>query len=399
MASCEKTWEILLVTYKHWEAFSNPCIVSPEFAAICLDNLQRSLAFGGRRNVPSRAEVGLLLVSWRVSLKTSRKWTLKFNGPNCRPCPLQAEQNSQDVPVQLPGGAVMSFPISTFSVKNTHPVTSTSKHISFGVSRVYVCLHFPVDYSRRDHGLWQANGHRKCRRAQRILHPCQQNTRWLPLTPSLIKTESRVWCTSYSRPLCPVSVRGSGASPPRPGVPARLLYQRWLHHLVPEKGDLEEPPVLHHRPLCGLPLPAGDSNSSIPQRNMSCRFGLPLNVFFFFFSRCVFSAPGELPERSADAAKHNSERFAGPASGAALGTAAHRSGTNGAAHNVSDSGASLSNEYTVEVLIYKFTRSRQGLSQNCLFLFVLKSSIKSASQRQPSTAAGSLKNTACLANH
>lgn len=98
--------------------------MSSEFAAIGLDNLRRSLAFGGRRNIPSRPEVGLLLASWRVRSNLS-KWTLKFSVPNCWPCLLQTDQNSQPLPVELPGGAVLSFPIDTFSVKKTHPVTFT----------------------------------------------------------------------------------------------------------------------------------------------------------------------------------------------------------------------------------------------------------------------------------
>lgn len=58
-----------------------------ELAALSLDNLRRSLAFGGRRNIPSRQEVGLLLT----------------------------DQNTLPLPVELPGGAVLSFPIDTFS--------------------------------------------------------------------------------------------------------------------------------------------------------------------------------------------------------------------------------------------------------------------------------------------
>lgn len=106
------------------QAFSNICVVSSEFAAACLDTLRRSLAFGGRRNIPSRPEVGLLLASWRVRSNLS-KWTLKFSVPNCWPRLLQTDQNSQPLPVELPGGAVLSFPIDTFSVKKTHPVTFT----------------------------------------------------------------------------------------------------------------------------------------------------------------------------------------------------------------------------------------------------------------------------------
>lgn len=111
-------------TYKHREAVSNICVVSSEVAAACLDNLRRSLAVGGRRNIPSRPEVGLLLASWLVRSNLS-KWTLKFSVPNCWPRLLQTDQNTQPLPVELPGGAVLSFPIDTFSVKKTHPVTFT----------------------------------------------------------------------------------------------------------------------------------------------------------------------------------------------------------------------------------------------------------------------------------
>lgn len=34
-----------------------------ELAYMCLDNLERSLAFGGRRNIPSQAEIGAILAS------------------------------------------------------------------------------------------------------------------------------------------------------------------------------------------------------------------------------------------------------------------------------------------------------------------------------------------------
>lgn len=146
-------------------------------------------------------------------------------------------------------------------------------------------LYIPVVCSRCDHGLWPKNGHHKLWRAQRILHPCHQKSRSLALALRLINTASRLLCTSYSRHLCHVSARGSGASPPRWGVPARFLCQQWLRHLVPEKGDVEDTFVLQHRPLRGLPLPAGDS-SSTSQTNKSSGFGLLLKVYW----RCVFSA-------------------------------------------------------------------------------------------------------------
>lgn len=119
-----KIFQLYVLTYKHWKAFSNICVVSSELAALSLDNLRRSLAFGGRRNIPSRQEVGLLLASWRVRSNLS-KWTLKFSVPNCWPRLLQTDQNTLPLPVELPGGAVLSFPIDTFSVKKTHPVTFT----------------------------------------------------------------------------------------------------------------------------------------------------------------------------------------------------------------------------------------------------------------------------------
>lgn len=37
--------------------------LSTELAYMCLDNLERSLAFGGRRNIPSQAEIGAILAS------------------------------------------------------------------------------------------------------------------------------------------------------------------------------------------------------------------------------------------------------------------------------------------------------------------------------------------------
>lgn len=37
--------------------------LSSELAFMCLDNLERSLAFGGRCNIPSQAELGAILAS------------------------------------------------------------------------------------------------------------------------------------------------------------------------------------------------------------------------------------------------------------------------------------------------------------------------------------------------
>lgn len=37
--------------------------LSSELAYMCLDNLERSFAFGGRRNIPSQAEMGAILAS------------------------------------------------------------------------------------------------------------------------------------------------------------------------------------------------------------------------------------------------------------------------------------------------------------------------------------------------
>lgn len=34
-----------------------------ELSYTCLDNLERSVAFGGRRNIPSNAETGAILAS------------------------------------------------------------------------------------------------------------------------------------------------------------------------------------------------------------------------------------------------------------------------------------------------------------------------------------------------
>lgn len=115
----QKAQEIIqryVFTYQHQEALSEICVVSSEFAAISLDNLQRSLAYGGRRNVPSRAELGVLLASNRVRSNFSN---LKFSLPDCPTCLLQTGESSQEIPVQLPGGVVMSFQINAFDVKNT----------------------------------------------------------------------------------------------------------------------------------------------------------------------------------------------------------------------------------------------------------------------------------------
>ncbi len=37
--------------------------VSSELAGVCHDNLQRSLSFGGRRNIPSHVEMEAILAS------------------------------------------------------------------------------------------------------------------------------------------------------------------------------------------------------------------------------------------------------------------------------------------------------------------------------------------------
>lgn len=37
--------------------------VSSELASVCQDNLQRSLSFGGRRNIPSHLEMEAILAS------------------------------------------------------------------------------------------------------------------------------------------------------------------------------------------------------------------------------------------------------------------------------------------------------------------------------------------------
>lgn len=150
---------------------------------------------------------------------------------------------------------------------------------------MFLCT--PVDCRRCDRGLWQKIGHHKPRRAQRILHPRHQKSRSLTLDMLVINTTSAHLCTSYSRLLCPVSVRGSGASSPQWGVPAWLLCQRWLHHLVPEKGDMEDTFVLQHWPLRGLPLPAGDSSSSTSQMDKSNGFGLHPKCLP---TLCVFSS-------------------------------------------------------------------------------------------------------------
>ncbi|KAM9336578.1 unconventional myosin-XVB [Symphorus nematophorus] len=59
-----------------------------ELAAVCLDNLQRSLSFGGRRNIPSHAEIEAIL----------------------------AGKNSRRIPVLLPGGVEFSVKIHSFSM-------------------------------------------------------------------------------------------------------------------------------------------------------------------------------------------------------------------------------------------------------------------------------------------
>lgn len=42
---------------------SNTTCVSSELACVCLDNLQRSLSFGGRRNIPSHVEMEAIMAS------------------------------------------------------------------------------------------------------------------------------------------------------------------------------------------------------------------------------------------------------------------------------------------------------------------------------------------------
>lgn len=139
---------------------------------------------------------------------------------------LQTDQNSQDVPVQLPGGAVMSFQITAFSVKNTVTCHVYLQHVIFGyVMTIHVFI-ISIVCCRFGHGLWQKNGHHKPWRAQRILHPCHQKSRLLALAVHVINIACRLLSTSCSRHLCTVSVRGSGATPAREGVPAWLLSQR-----------------------------------------------------------------------------------------------------------------------------------------------------------------------------
>lgn len=248
-------------------------------------------------------------------------------------------------------------------------------------------LHFPVVCSRCCHGLWQANGHHKSWRAQRILHPCHQNSRWLALTLLVINAESRVLCTSYSWPLCPVSVRGSGASPPRRGLPARLLSQRWLRRPVPEKGDVEDHSVLQHRPLCGLPLPAGDSSSSsISQRNKSGGFGLPLNVFLCVFSsRLATSTVSWCSQAQQWPLRQSSRWRSSPLCSMSL---RHEGSRPHCESQYCWSDVWLINSLPVD----------SRFQENVYYFFMLKSSIISVSQRQPCAVAKSLKNPASLAN-
>uniref|UniRef100_A0A8C3AYB1 MyTH4 domain-containing protein n=1 Tax=Cyclopterus lumpus TaxID=8103 RepID=A0A8C3AYB1_CYCLU len=60
-----------------------------ELACVCQDNLQQSLSFGGRRNIPSHVEMEAILAG-----KTSRY-----------------------VPIQLPGGVDFPIKIRSFSVR------------------------------------------------------------------------------------------------------------------------------------------------------------------------------------------------------------------------------------------------------------------------------------------
>ncbi|MEQ2279760.1 hypothetical protein AMECASPLE_012627, partial [Ameca splendens] len=59
-----------------------------EMAAVCMDNLQRSMIFGGRRNIPSQVEMEALLTG----------------------------KTSQRMIIQLPGGAEFPVKIRSFSV-------------------------------------------------------------------------------------------------------------------------------------------------------------------------------------------------------------------------------------------------------------------------------------------
>uniref|UniRef100_A0A3B5KTI0 MyTH4 domain-containing protein n=1 Tax=Takifugu rubripes TaxID=31033 RepID=A0A3B5KTI0_TAKRU len=73
---------------QHLQDMFKVMFLSTELAYMCLDNLERSLAFGGRRNIPSQAEIGAIL----------------------------AGQTSREINVQLPGGVYFPVQIQTFSV-------------------------------------------------------------------------------------------------------------------------------------------------------------------------------------------------------------------------------------------------------------------------------------------
>ncbi|XP_038592063.1 unconventional myosin-XV [Micropterus salmoides] len=93
-----------------------------ELACVCQENLQRSLSFGGRRNIPSQEEMEAILAG-----KTSRR-----------------------IPIQLPGGVDFPIKIRSFSMASD-VVTEFCKEM--GVSNLSEIKEFSVLVNRRQDGI------------------------------------------------------------------------------------------------------------------------------------------------------------------------------------------------------------------------------------------------------